>query len=974
MLLKNNSNNLKDIIDYNSVYINSFTEETINSQCKSANKDITISKLKGNDVNQTKLTMSNKNMSDSLLYENLDINFSKENIISNKRSFSNKDKIKNSNNNNNNKTVINSILINNDMNDRQNNINNNLIDDNTLNTCNINLIKLPKINRQEDFSFLSIYEKFKINRSNSAKNFYSKNYKKLFNNVPNASELDIANMLKEQNRYSDSNFIIKNTIDNYNKANFDADYNTYFDKNYIYSNRLSKNIKNKEVNLSKLNNNFLCDNLLSNMPKYSNKYILINKNYPINNSKSKIYSNKDNFNSNIQKNSVVLNKSKIIEKDYLDNNNLHLKKSYSFDCNNSNISLNCSNEKVYTFEDNKTEKRKQISKKEELTNTVNQPNIINNKNSMYLNEQYNKINTEKDNNNNKYSNIEEFNLSKNEKKIIYDKVHLKYYNPDNSITPLYEKVYYNKKAAIRQLHEDNFKYNLKVQLKNKIESKIKKDEYDRIKENLKQEYSLNLETELELYNKEKINYYNLLYSSYVNNKNYKLKLKSEISNLLDKEYNIDKLALIEKKHKANYLRIIEMYKINIQKNLDTKYKNEISTKEKEISKLKSILFRLKYREKFNISKISNKSKIKDINKVKEKHEDLKYNFNNLANIDSNKKPVNDNIFKTNDYSKLYYHNNIEVLTPYNYKKSNLLSKYDESQNYNKNNNSKTIYQDNDKTLCYGNINKKSDTYFTKIHNNSNNSQLTSNLNKSSNISKDIRDNCSTNIIELNKYLKNNLYLNNNTSHLKSNNNNEKNELNNLISSEVSHTNTVKNYDTCYNEIVENVENKITIKNFSKNEDNIDYNFCENIKEKENKNDKEKEKDCLIENENENYSNKSISPNKNTSRNKILINNKNSINQSISIFECETLKVLFDDSNLANISIFEKNYNIFLNNEDNYRHLYYKEIKNQKQRIYKIFQYNKASDHCLTEMIIDNWNRLETSFEIRYKFLNALSNK
>ena len=64
----------------------------------------------------------------------------------------------------------------------------------------------------------------------------------------------------------------------------------------------------------------------------------------------------------------------------------------------------------------------------------------------------------------------------------------------------------------------------------------------------------------------------------------------------------------------------------------------------------------------------------------------------------------------------------------------------------------------------------------------------------------------------------------------------------------------------------------------------------------------------------------------------------------------------------------------IDEEENYRILFEKELSKIKQKIKKIFENENNTDHCLFEYILELWEKLEISYINRYKILTELTKK
>ena len=73
---------------------------------------------------------------------------------------------------------------------------------------------------------------------------------------------------------------------------------------------------------------------------------------------------------------------------------------------------------------------------------------------------------------------------------------------------------------------------------------------------------------------------------------------------------------------------------------------------------------------------------------------------------------------------------------------------------------------------------------------------------------------------------------------------------------------------------------------------------------------------------------------------------------------------------TNISDFGKFLISHIENEENYKTLFYRELKSFKLKIKKIF--SNSSDHCLTDYLLDIWEKIDVSFFIRYQILKNIT--
>ena len=141
------------------------------------------------------------------------------------------------------------------------------------------------------------------------------------------------------------------------------------------------------------------------------------------------------------------------------------------------------------------------------------------------------------------------------------------------------------------------------------------------------------------------------------------------------------------------------------------------------------------------------------------------------------------------------------------------------------------------------------------------------------------------------------------------------------------------------------------------------------------------KNNLINNNNNNNSNKNkkIMNNNNNANNynfnysnKLKIMKKNNNNNFIFDKDKNIFYSLQIDNNIpTNVSDFGKFLITHIEKEDNYKTLFLREIKSFKMKIKKIFTNAKTTDHCLTDYLLDIWDKLDISYYIRYQILNNI---
>ena len=137
------------------------------------------------------------------------------------------------------------------------------------------------------------------------------------------------------------------------------------------------------------------------------------------------------------------------------------------------------------------------------------------------------------------------------------------------------------------------------------------------------------------------------------------------------------------------------------------------------------------------------------------------------------------------------------------------------------------------------------------------------------------------------------------------------------------------------------------------------------------------------------------PNTNVKTNYNYRNNNNNINKTDNnnsyINEYKKQEILKKNSNDF---IFDRNRNIFysiqinsniptnisdfgkflihhIEKEENYKTLFYRELNSFKQKVKKIFSKTGSTDHCLTDYLLDIWEKIEVSFYTRYQILKNI---
>jgi hypothetical protein len=212
----------------------------------------------------------------------------------------------------------------------------------------------------------------------------------------------------------------------------------------------------------------------------------------------------------------------------------------------------------------------------------------------------------------------------------------------------------------------------------------------------------------------------------------------------------------------------------------------------------------------------------------------------------------------------------------------------------------------------------------------------------------------------------------------SNNNNDNNNYNNskdinIFKNEIKYENYNYNYndnkkENSFNLYDDNSNLNLNITNKNKNKNKPEI-FTkpkvESIMNKTNNNknnySNNNNNNMNSNNFNYNYSNKLKNMKKNNSNNNFIFDKDKNI--------CYSLQI---DNNIpTNVSDFGKFLISHIEKEDNYKTLFLRELKSFKMKIKKIFTNSKTSDHCLTDYLLDIWDKLEISYYIRYQIFNNI---
>ena len=490
-----------------------------------------------------------------------------------------------------------------------------------------------------------------------------------------------------------------------------------------------------------------------------------------------------------------------------------------------------------------------------------------------------------------------------------------------------------------------------------------------------QELEIQLKDELNMKLIEEINYIKKKESF-----NQKLKMeqidneiKEKVKNEFEEELNRE-LILKEKEIKIKYNQKLENFRKKFKNELNEEYEKKKKEMKNQLNDIKSKIYRSRCSEKIKINKINKMKKnignyneknnmgIKKIDKILGNESDEEYNDNNNEGINNFLPPSLKNN-NDNDNDNEYYMDD------------NFNEKID-NENNNRNN--------------FNNYNNRNEKY---INNESNNIPFDSfkNTNKMDYINdKKLGDN-SVNLAELNKRIKEStdkISKNSFTAQKLYQNqayqdNNDTEEINNIndIDNNFEEIYNFQENDNIKKEINNNQDYEELNQNLRKNNYIEKYDYNNNI-QKENISQVEK-------NQINNVYNK---PRTNMKTTYNFGNNKlNNVKNIANINKYKNKEILKKNSNDF---IFDKNKNIFyslqinsniptnisdfgkfliyhIENEENYKILFYRELKSFKLKIKKIFSKNNSTDHCLTDYLLDMWEKIEVSFYTRYQILKNI---
>ena len=527
---------------------------------------------------------------------------------------------------------------------------------------------------------------------------------------------------------------------------------------------------------------------------------------------------------------------------------------------------------------------------------------------------------------------------------------------------------------LREEKANELKQKAKDKLRPKIHDEIYKKEYNNIVNQIYRELENQLKEELDKKMTDELNYIKKK-----ENFNQKIKfeqidneIKEKVKNEFEEELNKE-LIIKEKEIKIKYNQKLENFKKNFRNELNEEYEKKKKEMKNQLNDIKSKIYRSRCSEKIKITKI-NKMK-KNIGNYNEKNiigikkiDKILGNESNEEEEENNQKEGTENMIPPS-----LLNNKTEEENNYNDKEYNFGQDYNYNYLNDKNNTDNNINYLNN--ICLDDNNEEENIYYNKINNNDNkinhfkgNNQGDNSVNLAE-INNRIKE--STNKINKNQFFdietkkEQEIYLN-------------KNDINNTIN------------DNNYNFPQEDdIQNYFDIK--EKDINKLNRNLRGKTYEKNNNIFIEKEKDL---NQDNNIKTKLF--NKHQIKIKTNLNNFNDINNynpnNYTNLNNHNNKDYFKNNNFD--FIFDKNKNIFyslqispnipksisnfgkflishVEKEENYKTLFYRELKSFKLKIRKIFSNTNTTDHCLTDYLLDIWEKIEVSFYIRYQIMKNI---
>ena len=474
---------------------------------------------------------------------------------------------------------------------------------------------------------------------------------------------------------------------------------------------------------------------------------------------------------------------------------------------------------------------------------------------------------------------------------------------------------FESKQKIRNEKENKIKENITKELRPKLFNEIYKKEYKNIYNKVKNEIEKELKNEIDLYFNNQISSFkkkqNILLMEKENEIGNKIREKCE--NEMEIELNRE-LELKIKEHKFKFNQKIESFKKKIELDLKNKYEVKKQELNKEINEIKSKLYRKKSNEKLKINKINQlKNNIKIFsernNKIVEK----------IDKIINSKDLEDDTLIQSNSQtSRTGLKNKIND-------NRNSISKGQSFIHLLNNNNSYSVINGN----YYNQTNKQFDDIFI------------SSLEKSDRNLYRNPSNNSVNLKEINQQIK----LNSGRSCK-----NIKNKK--FICNDIDNKFSKNNY-LFEQESISPINSKTNIfnNNINKNNNGVLYNIKKIINIKDTS--------PILSKEQNNFKRK-----KTYDKSPIRKNEKY-------ITENIFYSIQIDKNIPITVSEFGKYLIKHIEKEEKYKILFNNELKSFCYKIKNIFDNSNSNDHCLTEYMLDLWNKLQISYYIRYQIMKKI---
>ena len=496
------------------------------------------------------------------------------------------------------------------------------------------------------------------------------------------------------------------------------------------------------------------------------------------------------------------------------------------------------------------------------------------------------------------------------------------------------------KQKIRNEKENKIKENITKELRPKLFNEIYKKEYKNIYNKIKNEVEKEFKNEIDSNFNKQLSSFKKKQNAFLIEKENEIgnKIREKCENEMEIELNKE-LELKEKEHKFKFNQKLESFKKKIELDLKNKYEVKKQELNKEINAIKSKLYKKKSNEKVKINKINQlKNNIKIFsernNKIVEKIDKI-INSKDLEDdklIQSNsqtsrvgiKSKINDNrnsISKGQSFIHLLNNNNSYSIND----NRNSISKGQSFIRLLNNNNSYSVINPN----YFNQTNKQFDDIFI------------SSLEKSDRNLYRNPSNNSVNLKEINQQIK----LNSGRSCK-----NIKNKK--FICNDIDNKFSKNNY-LFEQESISPINSKTNIfnNNINKNNNGVLYNIKKIINIKDTS--------PILSKEQNNFKRK-----KTYDKSPIRKNEKY-------ITENIFYSIQIDKNIPITVSEFGKYLIKHIEKEEKYKILFNNELKSFCYKIKNIFDNSNSNDHCLTEYMLDLWNKLQISYYIRYQIMKKI---